>query len=262
MAMAFSSASSVSVAFILLLEKSSHASPSTMVQSPPLQVTGKEYMRPSAMPYLLPVLSTAIETKVPSGVPRNQLFMWSEMAWAAERALESLRAAMMAAPRFCTQGIMTSVTQASSLIRSLAALPLTLQWLMSGYWVDEWFPQMIEPLTCSMGTAHLMATWAMQRLWSRRVRAEKFFLGMLGATSEAMRQLVLAGLPTTSTLTLGEATVFSRSPWTLKMLQFFSRRSLRSMPSLRGKAPSMMTASAPAKATFSSPVQTTPLRRG
>ena len=34
----------------------------------------------------------------------------------------------------------------------------------------------------------------------------------------------------------------------LKMPQFFSRRSLRSMPSLRGKAPSITTASAPVNA--------------
>mmetsp|Transcript_7394 Transcript_7394/g.14377 ORF Transcript_7394/g.14377 Transcript_7394/m.14377 type:complete len:261 (+) Transcript_7394:174-956(+) len=260
--MVFSSESSVSVAFILTLEKSSIGKPSTMVHSPPEHLTGNEYMRPSATPYLLPVLSTAIDTHLPSGVPRNQLFMWSEIAWAAERAEESLRAAMMAAPRFCTQGIMTSLTHASSLIRSLAGVPLTLQWLMSGYWVEEWLPQMMDPVTCSMGTPHLMATCAMARLWSRRVSAEKFFLGMLGAHSEAMRQLVLAGLPTTSTLTFLEATVLRRSPCCLKMPQFFSRRSLRSMPSLRGKAPSMMTASAPAKATFSSPVHTHPLRRG
>jgi hypothetical protein len=38
------------------------ARPSTMVHSPLAQVTGNEYMRPSATPYLLPVESTAIET--------------------------------------------------------------------------------------------------------------------------------------------------------------------------------------------------------
>jgi hypothetical protein len=42
------------------------------------------------------------------------------LTWAAERADESLRAAMMAAPRFWTQGIMTSLYQASSLMTSMA----------------------------------------------------------------------------------------------------------------------------------------------
>ena len=42
-------------------------------------------------------------------------------------------------------------------------------------------------------------TWEEALLWSRRVRQEKFSLGMEGADLEAIRQLVLAGFPTTST---------------------------------------------------------------
>jgi hypothetical protein len=42
--------------------------------------------------------------------------------------------------------------------------------------------------------------------------------------------LVLAGLPTTSTLTLRLATLFSALPWAVKILAFSSSRSLRSMP--------------------------------
>ncbi len=42
-------------------------------------------------------------------------------------------------------------------------------------------------------------TWERARLWSRRVRQEKFSLGMEGADLEAIKQLVLAGFPTTST---------------------------------------------------------------
>ena len=44
-------------------------------------------------------------------------------------------------------------------------------------------------------------TWACARLWSSRVRQEKFSLGMEGADRWQMRALVLAGLPTTSTCT-------------------------------------------------------------
>lgn len=42
-------------------------------------------------------------------------------------------------------------------------------------------------------------TWELALLWSSRVRHEKFSLGMDGADLEAIRQLVLAGFPTTST---------------------------------------------------------------
>mmetsp|Transcript_33042 Transcript_33042/g.104483 ORF Transcript_33042/g.104483 Transcript_33042/m.104483 type:complete len:204 (+) Transcript_33042:255-866(+) len=203
-----------------------------------------------------------MDTNCPAGVPRNQSCMWSEMAWAAERAEESLRAAMMAAPLFWMQGMNSFLYHSSLLTTSLAFLPLMVAALMSGYWVEEWLPQMMEFCTCSTGTEALMASWAIARLWSRRVRAEKFSLGMLGAHSAAIKQLVLAGFPTTKTLTVLLATVLSNSPCSLKIPQFFSRRSLRSIPSLRGKAPSMITASAPVKATLASPVQTTPLRRG
>lgn len=44
-----------------------------------------------------------------------------------------------------------------------------------------------------------VCTWELALLWSRRVRQEKFSLGMDGADLEAIRQLVLAGFPTTRT---------------------------------------------------------------
>jgi hypothetical protein len=69
------------------------------------------------------VESTAMDTNLPAGVPRTQSCMWSEIACAADRADESLRAAMIAAPRFWTQGMNSLVYQASSLITSLAAWP-------------------------------------------------------------------------------------------------------------------------------------------
>mmetsp|Transcript_24977 Transcript_24977/g.59605 ORF Transcript_24977/g.59605 Transcript_24977/m.59605 type:complete len:220 (+) Transcript_24977:367-1026(+) len=219
-------------------------------------------MRPSATPYLLPVESTAIDTCLPAGVPSTQSCMWSEIAWAAERAEESLRAAMIAAPRFWMHGMNVPVYQSLSLMTSLAGLPEIVAWLMSGYWVAEWLPQMMGPDTSSRGTDALIASCAKARLWSRRVSAEKFSLGMLVAQVMAVRQLVLAGLPTTSTFTVFDATVLRYSPCSLKMPQFLARRSLRSMPSLRGNAPSMITASAPVNASLASPVPTTPLTRG
>eukprot|EP00960_Hanusia_phi_P036348 752276-Hanusia_phi.AAC.9 len=62
---------------------------------------------------------------------------------------------------------------------------------------------------------------------------------------------------TTTTLTFFEATSFNSLPCSLKMLQFFARRSFLSIPGPRGKAPSMMHASIPVKATLASEVTTT-----
>ena len=54
---------------------------------------------------------------------------------------------------------------------------------------------------------------------------------------DVYKRQVLAGLPTTSTLTLREATLFSAAPCAVKILAFSSSRSLRSMPGPRGRAP-------------------------
>lgn len=42
------------------------------------------------------------DIKVTSAVPNHQFLMWSHIALAADMALDNLRAAMIAAPRFCT----------------------------------------------------------------------------------------------------------------------------------------------------------------
>jgi hypothetical protein len=52
--------------------------------------------------------------------------------------------------------------------------PLMVAELMSGYWVEEWLPQMMQPVTSSTAAFALRASWPTARLWSRRVSAEKF----------------------------------------------------------------------------------------
>lgn len=50
--------------------------------------------------------------------------------------------------------------------------------------------------TCSTGTPALMATWAQARLWSRRVRAEKFSAGKEKRSGKVYRgagRILLAG---------------------------------------------------------------------
>ena len=64
----------------------------------------------------------------------------------------------------------------------------------------------------------------------------------------AIRALVLAGLPTTRTLTSGLAAAASALPCVVKMAPFAESRSDRSMPALRGMAPTSRAMSAPAKA--------------
>ena len=51
----------------------------------------------------------------------------------------------------------------------------------SGYWVLEWFPQIIVFLTESTGKDNLPAIWERARLSSRRVKAVKLDLEIEGA---------------------------------------------------------------------------------
>ncbi len=100
-----------------------------------------------------------------------------------------------------------------------------------------WLPQMVIFLMAVTGLPVFSASWEMARLWSRRTMAWNCSGFSLGALARAMRALVFAGLPTTSTFTVRLATSLRASPWGLKMPPFAERRSLRSMPALRGRAP-------------------------
>ena len=93
-----------------------------------------------------------------------------------------------------------------------------------------------------------LATWAIARLWSSRIIAVNRSRGMSGALLAAIRQLVLAGLPTTSTLRSEAAWSLSAWPWGLKMPPLASSRSPRSIPLLRGRAPTSRAMLTPSKA--------------
>src|ERR1700748_1742652 len=97
--------------------------------------------------------------------------MWSIAALAAEAALEAPRASMIAAPRFWTGGMKSLSIQSRSPTTSAALAPLTLAWKTSGYWVAEWLPQIVMLVTSLIAAPVLPATWAMARLWSRRIIA-------------------------------------------------------------------------------------------
>src|SRR6478735_6564574 len=154
-----------------------------------------------------------IETQSPSGVPRDQLRTWSMAALAADAADERPRALMMAAPRWATVGMNSDSIQAWSPMTSAAGLPEISAWKTSGYWVAEWLPQMVIFFTSLTVVPDLAASWATARLWSRRVMAVKRPGSRSFAFDIAMRALVFAGLPTTSTLTSFLAAADRASPW-------------------------------------------------
>jgi hypothetical protein len=92
--------------------------------------------------------------------------------------------------------------------------------------------------------------------------AVKRSAGMFGALCWAMRALVLAGLPTTSTLMSGAAEADRALPCTVKMAPLASRRSLRSMPLVRGRDPTRKAMLASPKATSASSVVVTSASSG
>ena len=109
---------------------------------------------------------------------------------------------MMAAPRCCTVGMNVPANQSwSPPMASNAGVPATVAWNTSGYWVAEWLPQMVMRDTSDTGLPVRADNWALARLWSSRVMAVNCDESSAGALFMAMRQLVLAGFPTTSTFT-------------------------------------------------------------
>ena len=164
-------------------------------------------------------------------------------ACAAENAEDAPRASMTAAPRFCTSG----TNSFSSHIRSttsVAFLPPTRALTKSGKSVEEWLPQMTQRVTSFTGAAALSASCIRARFWSSRVIAVKRSEGTPLALDSAIRQLVLQGLPTTTTRTSREAFAAMALPSSTKIGPFSRIRSLRSMPGPRGFEPTSRTQSA------------------
>ena len=179
-------------------------------------------------------------TQSPSGVPCAQSRMCSIAALAAEAALDVPRAFITLAPRCCTV-VMNSPRAQSFSTSALAALPSTVACDRSGYWVAEWLPQMVIRLTALTWWPVRAASCAQARLWSSRVMAEKLRGFMSGAFDEAIRALVFAGFPTTSTLACSSACSLSAAPCPENMRAFPVSKSDRSMPGPRGFAPTRKT---------------------
>ena len=103
--------------------------------------------------------------------------------------------------------------------------------------VGEWLPHTASFLMLETALPVLAASWLAARLWSKRSMAVKLVGLRSGAAFMAIKALVLAGLPTTSTLTLREATALRALPWAVKMAPLMASNSARSMPGPRGREP-------------------------
>src|SRR5258706_10298158 len=138
--------------------------PWTIVHTPFSVVHGKPEMSPAGTPYE-PSEHTAILAQSPAAVPSVHSRTWSSAADAADAADDAPRASSTAAPRCCTVGMKSLSIQAWS-TRSLAVLPSTLAWNMSGYCVAEWLPQIVMFVTDATCTPVFAASCALARLWS------------------------------------------------------------------------------------------------
>ena len=178
-------------------------------------------------------------------------------ALAALAALLKPRASITTVPRFCTVGINSLSTQLWSGRMSRTLLPRISACDRSGYCVQEWLPHTTIFLMLPMGWESLRATCAIARLWSSRIIELIFFGLRSGALCMTISALVLAGLPTTKILTCGAANALRILPCSAKIPALISISSLRSMPLLRGRAPTSRTISASRKATLGSSVMIT-----
>lgn len=71
---------------------------------------------------------------------------------------------MMAAPRCCTVEMKSPESQASSATASLMGLPAAVPCATSGYWLEEWLPQMMQFFTSLTGMPVRSATCAPTQL--------------------------------------------------------------------------------------------------
>ena len=92
--------------------------------------------------------------------------------------------------------------------------------------------------------------------------AKKRSVGTPGALFMAMSELVLHGLPTTSTRTSLAAFLAMAWPWPVKIFPLMPSKSLRSMPALRGTAPTSSAQFTPLKPSSRFEVGTMPLSSG
>jgi len=76
--------------------------------------------------------------------------------------------------------------------------------------------------TLETDTPAFFAIAATALLWSSKFKNVKFYFGILGLFLYRIRQFVLQGFATTTTLQVSLATRFKASPYALKIFEFAS----------------------------------------
>ena len=225
-----------------------------MRQAPSTDSTGNDETSPSGTPYD-PSETTAALVH-PFEVPSTQSCTWSIVALAADPTEDEPRTSMISAPRFATRGMKWSTSHsraASGPPRRWDSSadtdwPPAVACETSGNCVAEWLPQIVRLRSSPTGVPTVGASCPSARLWSSLVSAVKRSAGTSGACAAAMSALVFAGLPTTTTRTSSAAPALIASPCGPKMPAFAASRSPRSMPAVRGRAPTRRARLAPRKA--------------
>jgi len=208
---------------------------STTVYFPFLQVTGNENTSPSSTPYLLPFAGMHMLTH--SSLPNSQSKMWSMAELPADAALDAPLNSMISAPLFWMVDVNGPVTHASSLMVLSRSLPLTLPAFIYGYMVGLWLPKMPMLLMLLTSVFNLSLSCDSALLWSSLLIAVIAVLSNLLNLLDAIRQLVLHGLPTTTAFRLGCATASSACPRSTNILPLSLIKSERSIPFALGLDP-------------------------
>ena len=117
-------------------------------------------------------------------------------------------------------------------------------------------------VTSVTSTPAFCASCVFARFSSSIVIAKKRSQGTPSALFMAIRQLVLQGLPTTSTRISAAALAAIALPWPVKTFPLILSRSPRSIPALRGTEPTSSAQLTSLKPSSMSVVATTSLRRG
>ena len=165
---------------------------------------------------------------------------------------------MIAAPR-CWTLAMNSPSQPLLVADHLGCRPpADARVPASGNWVDEWLPQIARSRDLAdvhAGPRRQLATARGSRRASSSRTSGRFAIPWRAAAVEPISAFVLHGLPTTSTRQSSAALRAIAVPWPVKMPPLMLRRSLRSIPSLRGTAPTSRAQFAPANASSVSEVR-------
>lgn len=142
-----------------------------------LHLTGKLLTSPYGIPYD-PSLKTPIETTL--SVPWYQSLKWSTTALAAEKTELPPLTSKISPPLFWTLEMYVFSSHYWS-TNSEIGCPFTLICLMHGYWVVEWFPNIMTPSISLYLAWVFSAIWLILLLWSSLDKQVMFYFFILSA---------------------------------------------------------------------------------